>query len=145
VDGDVVSRARAIIETSKLPFSVSKLVTTLLFEVFDAIESKHPNREMPLLRQLRDNIHGLSTTVPPAERELTDEELEQVAGGSGLDAAIIANQRAKAGAFVGKNEISLGDYIRDIVDKALEERDGTSAKASEEPAPYITKRKPAKK
>lgn len=145
VDAEIVARAKDIIARSRLPFSVAKLVSTLLGEVFDMIESPTKSAETKFIDQLRDNIHGRATTGPPAERELTDEDLEQVAGGSGLDPASIASQRANAGAFLGKNEINLGDFVRSIVEKALEEREGTSAKAAEPPAPYITKRKPAKK
>jgi hypothetical protein len=145
VDAEIVARAKDIIARSRLPFSVAKLVSSLLGEVFDLIESPTKSAKTQLIDQLRDNIHGRGSNVPPSERELTDEDLEQVAGGSGLDPSILASPRATPGAFVGKNEISLGDFVRSIVDKALEERDGTSAKAAEPPPPYITKPKPAKK
>jgi hypothetical protein len=137
----VVTKARAIVARMPFKTSVAQLAETILSEAFQAIEAaEEPHKTLPSIARLRQSIHGNAS-----ERELTDEDLEQIAGGSGLDPSILASPRATPGAFAGKNEISLGDFVRSIVDKALEEREGTSAKAAEPPAPYITKPKPAKK
>ena len=138
VDAEIVARAKDIIARSRLPFSVAKLVSSLLGEVFDLIESPAKSAKTPLVDQLRDNIHG---RTPASERELTDEELEQVAGGAGLGSTIVSSDLGKPGAFVGKNEIRLFDYIREIVDKAIDAREGTRTKVAEPPAAYIAKRK----
>jgi hypothetical protein len=57
VDGEIVVKARELIEKARLPFSVSKLVSTLVFEAFNAIEN-NTAAELPTAAQLRRAIHG---------------------------------------------------------------------------------------
>ena len=58
VDKPIVERAREIIAKSGMPFSVTKLVSKLLGEAFDAIESTRAAIDFPLINQMRQSIHS---------------------------------------------------------------------------------------
>lgn len=134
----VVTKAREIVARMPFKTSVAQLAESILTEAFAAIEAAgEPQGTLPSITRLRQTIHG-----DIASRPLTDEDLEQIAGGAGTTDKIFASPGAKPGGFVGKNEIRLADFVRDIVDQALDER---TARVAEQPAPYGAKQKPAKK
>lgn len=58
VDKPIVARAREIIAKSGMPFSVTKLVSKLLAEAFEAIENNSPALDFPLIAQMRQAIHA---------------------------------------------------------------------------------------
>lgn len=139
----IVERVKALKTKAGEPysgFSVTRCVELLLGEVLTSLETHSRDSSFPFYRKFLDAM-----PAPSAEQEITDEDLEKVAAGYGIGESIIVTPSAKPGAFVGKNEIRLADFVRDIVDKALKEREGTSAKVAEPPAAYTAKQKPAKK
>lgn len=132
----VVTKAREIVARMPFKTSVAQLAESILTEAFAAIEASwEPQGTLPSITRLRQTIHG-----DIASRPLTDEDLERVAGGSGTVHSILTTDLAKPGAFVGKNEIRLADFVRDIVDKALDERTARVAEplpAYGEPPPLV--------
>lgn len=131
----VVTKAREIVARMPFKTSVAQLAESILTEAFAAIEAAgEPQGPLPSITRLRQSIHG-----DIASRPITDEDLERVAGGTGGD-SILATPSWKPGAFVGKNEIRLADFVRDIVDQALDERTARVAEplpAYGEPPPLV--------
>lgn len=115
VDADIVTRARAIIEKSGLPFSASKLISTLVFEAFDRIETATPIGASPMIEKLRRAIHGETTVQHSIDGTVAK------ATAPGLTAADVEN----------------------IVERLLAQReDETSARVAERPGQYkASKRK----